>query len=135
MQITAGFAILVFNMKVTALASLISGSGFVIMALSEKRRIISKGYSVYLFRVAGYTYFTRTGKHPIGMILQNNTEPFKKYHVAVKDNLTTPEVGDIIMVYVPAGAKRKEYNNQHYYTSVLGYEKIVQCNKSAPQYE
>lgn len=91
----------------------------------KKREMVLGGYDEYLFKTLDYTYLTRYGKTPTGVLLIKTDEENGArdlYHIAVTGKDNVPPLDWIIRVYVPKNAMLSEYNGRKHFSSVYGYQ-------------
>lgn len=91
----------------------------------KKREMVLRGYDEYLFKTLDYTYLTRYGKNPTGVLLIKTDEESGArdlYHIAVTGKDNVPPLDWIIRVYVPKDAMLSEYNGRKHFSAVYGYQ-------------
>lgn len=91
----------------------------------RKREMVLGGYDEYVFKTLDYTYLTRYGKNPTGVLLIKTDEESgirELYHIAVTGKDNVPPLDWKIRVYVPKNAVLSEYNGRKHFSSVFGYQ-------------
>lgn len=104
------------------------GIVYIAYTLYSKYYIVKRGYDMHLFQIYDYTYLSRFARSPSGMRIRSvDGKEYTNYHLAVIAKCGLPEIGTVIIVYVPESAKPKSYGDFHYYPIVLGYETAEYC--------
>ena len=96
-----------------------------VFAYMKKREMVMTGYNEYVFTTLNYTFLTKHGKTPTGVLLIDTTqrpEERELYHIAVSGNDNVPPLDWKIRVYVPKNAMIAEYNGRKHFSSVYGYQ-------------
>jgi hypothetical protein len=94
-------------------------------AFLRKREIVVKGYDEFIFKVIDYSYLTRFGKKPTGLLLLG---PFDRetdkeiYHISLFGKEAIPPTDWLIRVYVPKDAVVAEFQGRKYFSSYYGFQ-------------
>jgi hypothetical protein len=85
-------------------------------------KVKREGFEWKSFKVIDHTYLSRRHRKPTGFIALgfNEGEPIKRYHFALADRTETPEIGAMLEICIPGGARISEIGRTNYVSVYYG---------------